>query len=123
MRGSRRCSEAASPEHLVSDDGIFSRDDVVDVRGEPLQEAGTCHTKTPGGIQSVVVFILTERVLYCIVAIGTQNIDTVLSCVSTAAAMTQISPLGGSIKFCPILFYSILSSSLGRFRVTTAAHL
>lgn len=35
----------ASPEHLVSDDGILSRDDVVDVGGEPLQEARTCRTK------------------------------------------------------------------------------
>lgn len=37
--------DAASPEHLVSDDGILARDDVVDVGGEPLQEAGTCRTK------------------------------------------------------------------------------
>lgn len=56
MRGSRRRSEAASPEHLVSDDGVLSCDDVVDVRGEPLQEAGTYHTKAPRGIS-----MFTER--------------------------------------------------------------
>lgn len=28
--------QLVSPEDLVSDDGIFSCDDVVDVRGEPL---------------------------------------------------------------------------------------
>lgn len=32
---------SSTPEDLVSDDWIFSGDHVVDVGGEPLQEAGT----------------------------------------------------------------------------------
>lgn len=47
---------AASPEHLVSDDGILSRDDVVDVGGEPLQEAGTCGTQERQSLVATYVY-------------------------------------------------------------------
>lgn len=57
LRSSNRSNKLVSPEHLVPDDGILSRDDIVDVRREPLQETGTwAHTHTnTDRIHSVII--------------------------------------------------------------------
>lgn len=59
---SNRENKLVSPEHLVPDDGILSRDDVVDIRREPLQETGTwTHTHTDRIHTVIITFLFHFR--------------------------------------------------------------